>query len=290
MPPRDGPGQAFGLRLPLRNVVLSTDKKPAPTCNLQASKTLPSPHRNFHHIEILYGSEEKQGFRPGAASAQPCFLNSQKPSSKLQPSNLQNVGFRQETSSNLQPSSLQIAAVKPPKCCLRHSETPWPHQAFSLRLPVPNVTFRTDKKPDPPLQAFKQNIQIAAFKPSKTLPSPQRNTMPPRDGPGQAFGLRLPRLTSYSQPTRNEFQIATFKPRKRCLRHSEAPCHGGPDQAFGLRLPVPNIASQPTTNPAPNCNFQASNRCLRPLFSDTLHAVGRGRRILASAHTGMPLG
>ena len=141
MPWRDGPGQAFGLRLPLRNVVLSTDKKPAPNCNLQASKTLPSPHRNFRHIDILYGSEEKQGFRPAAASAQPCFLNSQKPSSKLQPSNLQNVGFRQETSSKLQPSSLQIAAVKPPKCCLRHSETPWPHQAFSLRLPVPNATF-----------------------------------------------------------------------------------------------------------------------------------------------------
>ena len=141
MPPRDGPGQAFGVRLPLRNVVLSTDKRPAPNCNLQASKTLPSPHRNFRRIEILYGSEEKQGFRPAAASAQPCFLNSQKPSSKLQPSNIQTVGFRKETSSKLQPSSLQIAAVKPPKCCLRHSETPWPHQAFSLRLPVPNVTF-----------------------------------------------------------------------------------------------------------------------------------------------------
>ena len=58
--------EAFGLRLSLPNVAFWTEeswKKPAPNCSLQASKTLPPPHRNTMQLK------DGRGLRPAAASA-----------------------------------------------------------------------------------------------------------------------------------------------------------------------------------------------------------------------------
>ena len=98
-----------------------------------------------------YGREETHGF--GLRLQVLNFASrTEKPSSKLQLSNLQNVLFP-------------------------HTKTPchWRDgQAFGVRLPLPNVAFWTDKKRAP-------NCSLQASKP---LASPQRNTMPRRDAPG----------------------------------------------------------------------------------------------------------
>ena len=95
-----------------------TDKKLAPNCSLQTSKTLALPHRNTMQLK------DGPGLRPAAACAERCSLN------------------RQET-------SCKFAPFKPPKPLPRHIETPrsWrTDQACGLRLPVPNVALWTDKK------------------------------------------------------------------------------------------------------------------------------------------------
>ena len=70
---------------------------------------------------------------PAATSAQPCFLNWQKPSSKLQPSNLQNVGFATPKPHATEGRTIAFWTDKKPapNCSLQSSKT------------LPNVSFAT---------------------------------------------------------------------------------------------------------------------------------------------------
>ena len=117
---------------------------------------------------------------------------------------------------------------------------------FGLRLQVLNFASRTEK-PSSKLQL--SNLQNVLF------PTPKPHATEGRTRPSACGCLCL---TSLSEPTRNELQIAAFKPPNRWLRHSETPCHGGTHQAFGLWLPLPNIAFSTGQKPAPNCSFQPS--------------------------------
>ena len=123
---------------------------------------------------------------------------------------------------------------------------------FGLRLQVLNFASRTEK-PSSKLQL--SNLQSVLF------PTPKPHATEGTDRPSACGCLCL---TSLSEPTRNELQIAAFKPPNRWLRHSETPCHGGTHQAFGLWLPLPITSlSEPTRCQLQIAAFKPPNRWLR---------------------------